>query len=359
MSSGDTPAGGDRTAGLGSVAFARLARGNARRWARLDPLLPVPRELLDGPADAPVEPAVGDRPDTDPGRLLAARSGDSAAAGRWRHVRLDPTSLPANYDWLESHRLRAAVDGTDQAAALTALLDRWVPEVAALADPVAQPDTGLTVTWPARDVQAVAALTRRGFAPVAVVAARLRAPRRADGVGSGVPTATIGPADPDDGLELRPARLDDLDAVVALQLEELFYDDLLGGLHLRSSVERAVRAAAAAALSRNDGSRILALRDGSAVGLVAVDLPDQADVGGLAAADRVGYVDCLSVTAGARGSGVGRRLARAADDRLAEDGAAVVLLTHSTVNPLSAPFWAREGFRPLWVIWSRPLLLPA
>ena len=36
-------------------------------------------------------------------------------------------------------------------------------------------------------------------------------------------------------------------------------------------------------------------------------------------------------------------------------GVAVTLLHHSQVNPLSAPFWYRMGYRPLWTSWeARP-----
>jgi len=33
----------------------------------------------------------------------------------------------------------------------------------------------------------------------------------------------------------------------------------------------------------------------------------------------------------------------------------VTLLHYEQVNPLSAPFWSQQGYRPLWITWeARP-----
>jgi hypothetical protein len=30
----------------------------------------------------------------------------------------------------------------------------------------------------------------------------------------------------------------------------------------------------------------------------------------------------------------------------------VTLLHYGQVNPLSAPFWSQQGYRPLWTVWE-------
>jgi len=42
-------------------------------------------------------------------------------------------------------------------------------------------------------------------------------------------------------------------------------------------------------------------------------------------------------------------------DELSARGIDVTLLHYSQMNPLSAPFWHRMGYRPLWTTWeARP-----
>jgi hypothetical protein len=33
-------------------------------------------------------------------------------------------------------------------------------------------------------------------------------------------------------------------------------------------------------------------------------------------------------------------------------GIGVTLLHYALLNPLSAPFWSRQGYRPLWTVWE-------
>jgi predicted acetyltransferase len=69
----------------------------------------------------------------------------------------------------------------------------------------------------------------------------------------------------------------------------------------------------------------------------------------------VGYIDCLGVALGSRGSGVGTALLAQAHRALDEAGVAVTLLHHGLPNPLSTPTYGRHGYRPLWTIWeTRP-----
>lgn len=56
-----------------------------------------------------------------------------------------------------------------------------------------------------------------------------------------------------------------------------------------------------------------------------------------------------------RGAGIGAALVSRVHDVLDTRGIDVTLLHYAQVNPLSAPFWHRMGYRPLWTIWeARP-----
>jgi len=56
-----------------------------------------------------------------------------------------------------------------------------------------------------------------------------------------------------------------------------------------------------------------------------------------------------------RGGGTGAALVSQVHDVLDARGIDVTLLHYAQVNPLSAPFWHRMGYRPLWTIWkARP-----
>jgi predicted N-acetyltransferase YhbS len=60
----------------------------------------------------------------------------------------------------------------------------------------------------------------------------------------------------------------------------------------------------------------------------------------------------LSVRPDERGSGVGAALVAGLHRALEAAGVAVTPLHHGQVNPLSAPFWSRMGYRPLWTNWE-------
>jgi GNAT superfamily N-acetyltransferase len=69
----------------------------------------------------------------------------------------------------------------------------------------------------------------------------------------------------------------------------------------------------------------------------------------------VAYLELMYVQPDGRGQGTGPALAgqlhRAADAA----GVAVTLLHYEQVNPVSGPFWSRQGYRPLWTSWeARP-----
>jgi predicted GNAT family acetyltransferase len=75
----------------------------------------------------------------------------------------------------------------------------------------------------------------------------------------------------------------------------------------------------------------------------------------LAEAAPVAYLLLAGVQPGQRGRGVGAALTARLHDDVAAAGVQVTLLHYAQVNPLSAPFWSQQGYRPLWTVWeARP-----
>lgn len=64
------------------------------------------------------------------------------------------------------------------------------------------------------------------------------------------------------------------------------------------------------------------------------------------------YTVLLDVLSGERGSGVGAALVARLHYEAEAAGVAVTLLRYEQLNPLSAPFWSRQGYRPLWTLWE-------
>jgi GNAT superfamily N-acetyltransferase len=94
---------------------------------------------------------------------------------------------------------------------------------------------------------------------------------------------------------------------------------------------------------------------GEVLGYVSIEWPDHAGwVAGLAAGDRsrTAYLGCMSVQAGRRSGGIGAALAAHVHGHLDAAGVQLTLLHYAALNPLSAPFWARCGYRPLWTTWE-------
>jgi GNAT superfamily N-acetyltransferase len=61
---------------------------------------------------------------------------------------------------------------------------------------------------------------------------------------------------------------------------------------------------------------------------------------------RYGYIGLTSVTAAARGTGVGRTLVGGLMSWFATNGCELAFLHYVTSNRLSRPFWTRMGFTP-------------
>jgi hypothetical protein len=61
------------------------------------------------------------------------------------------------------------------------------------------------------------------------------------------------------------------------------------------------------------------------------------------------------VAAGGRARSIGAALAAYLNAETRAAGLPVTLLHYAQVNPLSAPFWSQQGYRPPWTCWeARP-----
>jgi GNAT superfamily N-acetyltransferase len=306
-----------------SIDMSALTAGHRARLASADPLLPVP---------ALPRPAAGDE-------LIGAEVGESVAVGVARLVAPDPDSLGATWGALRQHELVVQVSGRAPAPALDALLAEWDRLLARTAAP-GDPDTAAVVTWPSHDTAPAVALTRHGFAPLLVCAAR--------------PAGRPEPRLPGTGIRIRPATDADLDVATELNLDVIDYDAQFGMVTRRPGTRAAVRAGLAEILRRDRTAAWLAERGGEAIGLLAIDLPPYADwIASRVAAAPVGYLGCLVVRAGARSAGVGSTLVAEGHRVLDAAGVAVTLLHHALPNPTSTPFWYSHGYRPLWTYWQR------
>jgi predicted N-acetyltransferase YhbS len=316
-----------------SAALADVLHSAAGRWRRIDPLLPDPKPPPDAGCGAEL--------------AVPAANGRIAAVGWCRHHELRPEAAELAWGAATQFWLTAQVAGDPAEPGIGAGLDEllvcWRAHLAA--EPAtAGKDTQAAVRWPSRDIGGVRALLHHGFQPLTVIAAR--------SAGRAVPDATPVPG----GLRIRPACPGDVAAVTALTLEVIRFDQHFGSVLLHPHAGRVERQAAEQVLSLPEPWTWLAERDGRPVGLLVAEPPDRA--GWIASATRqdpVAYLATLSVLPDERGSGVGTALVAGLHRVLDAAGVAVTLLHHAQLNPLSAPFWSRMGYRPLWTSWeTRP-----
>jgi predicted N-acetyltransferase YhbS len=335
------------------VDLAALQAAHLDRVRQIDPLLPGPVPLpAAGPYDVP----------------LAVRVGDSAAAGLARRVRPEPGSLALVWSAADEHRLDLRLAGPEPAAALDALLTRWREHVTrhaglsdadpagggpaagdpagggpAAGDPAgggpALADSAATLTWPSRDTAVAAVLLQHGLLPQTVIAVRP----------AGRPAVQPAP----EGVLVRRARPGDEHAVAELRLAEVRYAAQFGLATERPGTAEALRALASTEVSLRTPWTWVARRRGSVVGIVAVHPPEHTGwVAEMVRGGPTGYLACLSVDPGQRGTGVGAALAAVVHRELDQRRVATTLLHYTLFNPLSAPFWSRQGYRPLWTIWE-------
>lgn len=299
----------------------RVARGlldaQTTRFERVDPQLP--------PAAAPPDGHV----------LTAAMSSGDRVAGVLTYESFErgtATTLWSALELFELHPLLGAAGG----AGMEVLLREWRH---VLDRRTAGTDSACLLTWPSRDAEAARPLIAHGFTPLTSLAVR-------------VGTPNTGPTPP--GTTIRRATAADLEVVLALEMAELRYSALVGAAIVRPDAELVKRAALTRHVDQGDPIW-LAEREGVVAGVAHCRLLD-VTAGGLTGTrlrpGRWGYVNCVSVAAECRGSGVGRELMAVAHHELHRRGATGTFLYYNPPNPLASVFWARQGYRPLWTSWE-------
>jgi GNAT superfamily N-acetyltransferase len=306
-----------------------INRGAGKRWRTLDPLLPAPSELTAGCA----EPFQVSRADGRPAGFAVCR-----------HQSFPDDSLSQTWGTATRYVLTLRLRERDTAPALDHLLSQWRDHLNEVSEARGE-DTSALVTWPTRDTSGVRALLRHGLQPMTVLAVRV--------AGRPVPAVDV------NGLVIRQAVADDLDAVAAMELGVIKYDEQFGGSVPRSMTAALVRADTQIALGKQPEWCWLAERDGEPVGLLVVQPPAESSWIAMMTGPRpAAYLSTLFVQPQERGAGTGAALVRRAHAQLDDQGVAVTMLHHSQVNPVSGPFWSRMGYRPLWTSWeSRPAMM--
>ena len=297
----------------------------ARRWRAIDPLLPAPAAARPG---CGVELAV-------PGA-----AGELAAAGTCEHWRGTPDSLDLTWGAARRYELTAHVADLDDPGPVDRLLSAWKDHLDGV-DGAGDPDSSAVVTWPSRDVGGVQALLAHGLAPYAVIAARATA--------SAPSARSI--AHP--GVQVRRAGPSDIDEVVRLGLEVIRFDALVSGVTERPGTADALRGEVATFLADAQPWVWLAEDGGDATGVLIAERPEAAGwIAPLVGPGPVAYLQLMGVSSGLRGRGVGAAMAAHFHREAEAAGVAVAVLHYAQVNPLSAPFWSQQGYRPLWTVWE-------
>jgi GNAT superfamily N-acetyltransferase len=309
-------------------AVRDINRAVGRRWHALDPLLPDPATLPAGCG----EPLV-----------VTGDNGRPAGLGICVHQSIPPQSLNQTWGAADRFTLVPRLPGQDVEASADLLLGQWREHLAETAA-ARGPDTSASVVWPSLDITGVQALLRHGLAPITVIAARTR-----PSLPPSVPRGAF-------GTTIRAAGPADEEQVLDFELRLIRYDMHFGGPVWRGATARLVREEIRASLAGPAAWTWLAERNGRAVGLLVAQPPQASGwIAGMTGRSPAAYLQTMFVDAQERGTGAGAALVRQLHARLDGMGVAVTLLHHSQVNPLSAPFWYRMGYRPLWTSWeARP-----
>jgi GNAT superfamily N-acetyltransferase len=307
-------------------AVDEINRAVGRRWLGLDRLLPPRAELPEGCAAPFVTTGANGRP---------------AGLAACRHEHIPDGRLNQTWGTATRYSLVARLREADTSAALDDLLGQWRDHLTGLPGTGAD-DTAAMITWPARDVSGVNTLLRHGLQALTVIAVRPARPEPA------VPDLAG-----DESLVIREAGPADLDVVTGFEMGVIRYDALFGAAILRPATEELVRAETQAALAVRPARAWLAERDGELVGLVHVQPPEQSRwIAGMTRAGVTVYLQTIFVRPGDRGGGAGEALVRHVHAMLDARGVDTTLLHFAQLNPLSAPFWSRMGYRPLWTGWE-------
>jgi GNAT superfamily N-acetyltransferase len=312
-------------------AVRDINRAVGRRWHAIDPLLPDPATMPAGCG----EPLV-----------VTADRGRIAGLGVCVHQHIPPKYLNQTWGAADRFSLVPRLAGPDVGAPADELLAQWRDHLSGIGA-TRGPDTSASVVWPSLDVTGIRALLRHGLQPLTVITARTR-PSIAGPPG--------GPPRGAHGVAIRAAGPSDEEQVLDLELRLIRYDIQFGGPVWRASTARLVREEIRATLARPVPSTWLAERNGRAVGLLVAQSPKEAGwIAGMTSVPDAAYLQTMFVDQAERGTGIGAALVRHLHARLDGAGVGVTLLHHSQVNPLSAPFWYRMGYRPLWTSWeARP-----
>ena len=296
-----------------------------RRWRSLDPLLPEPRDLPEG---------------CMPPLVVRGNNGRPAGLGVCLHQQIPADSVQQAWSPANQYLLRARLRGPDLLPAADELLTLWRDHLAGIPE-AREEDTVAMINWPSRDVAGVRALVRHGLQPMTVIAARPA--RREMAPGPDVPA----------GLVIRAAGPGDLEAVTELELGVINWDAQFDVGIPRPATEQLIRRDSMASLSRPSPWTWLAERDGRPVGLVVLQRPQEAAwMAGMTGVTGAAYLATLFVRPDERGGGVGAALVKRAHDELDAHSIPLTLLHYAQVNPVSAPFWNRMGYRPLWTAWD-------
>jgi GNAT superfamily N-acetyltransferase len=311
--------------------FARTER----RLLRVDPLLPPPGHAA---------PHCGVP-------LSVADQAGKAMTGRCEHWAAEPGSLDLSWGAARRFQLSATIAGPDVAAGLGRLLAQWRDHLAAVPG-AGEEGTAAIVVWPSRDGDGVLTLLRHGFDPLEVLAART-APRRRNAK----PLDTAGSrgttSGRDGSLRVRRAGPPDVDVVARLAVEVIRFDSRFGAVNERPDTLPALRQEAARLLAGPEPWTWLAERDGEAVALLAAQRPEAARwIAPMVRPAPAAYLMLMFVQPAERGSGIGGRLVAEFHREAGAAGVAVTLLHYEQLNPLSVPFWSRQGYRPLWTTWQ-------
>ena len=299
----------------------------ARRWKILDPLLAEPSDLPEG---------------CMPPLLSIGEGGRPVGLGVCRHQYVAADTLAQTWGAATKFVLSVRLRDTDPQPALDDLLTQWREHLERQPE-AGKEDTAAVVNWPSRDVAGVLALLEHGLQPMSVVAAR--------------PACRPDPGTKTDpGLFIRPAAPGDLAVVTELELGVVRYDAHFGGSVPRPATEALIRAETQAALAERPGWTWLAEWDGQPVALAVVEPPAAATwIANMARSGATAYLQTMFVRPGERSGGIGAALVRHVHSELDARGVDLALLHYAQVNPLSAPFWHRMGYRPLWSTWeARP-----
>ncbi len=301
-----------------------------RRWQAIDPLLPDP-----------VAPAA----DCGAGLIVSGPDGQPAAVGACEHWEGGPDELDLAWGAARRFQLTAWTAGPGMGAALDELLSLWRDHLAGLPG-AGDEDTAAVVTWPCRDIGGIAALVRHGLAPFGVVAARV----------TGRHTESAGAGPGHRGQRIRRATPADIDTVVRLGMEVIQFDAHFAGVVERPTTAAALRQEAAGLLAGPECWTWLAERDGSVTGMVAAQRPEAAGwIAPMVRRAPAAYLMFGFVLPAERAGGTGAALTARLHREIEAAGVAVTLLHYEQTNPLSAPFWSRQGYRPLWTSWeTRP-----